>query len=115
MPVSAAQAVLTFAKAYTPLGPNNQSSGQLSPIRPWTPNRSMETKLRSNMAINRLKVNTPAQGCTMDQVLAYARMVMSEQAGNCFEQSALVCLFLYNHPGNLHFRYLFRSTCQRAV
>jgi len=104
MPDSAAQAALKFAKAYTPLGPNNQSSGQLAPVQPWTPTRSMETKTLSNMAINRLKANAPAQGCNMNDVLAYAHMVMKEQAGNCFEQSALVCLFLSTYPGNPDFR-----------
>ncbi|MEI7870402.1 MAG: hypothetical protein WCI11_21200 [Candidatus Methylumidiphilus sp.] len=104
MPNSVAQTALKFAKAYTPLGPNNQSSGQLAPVKPWTPSRSPETKMLSNLAINRLKANTPVQGCAMGNVLAYARMVMNERAGNCFEQSALVCLFLSVHPDNPYFR-----------
>lgn len=101
---TAGQAALKFAKACTPLGPNNQSSGQLGPLKPWTPTRSMEKKTLSNMAIERLKANTPAQGCTMAAVCDYAKLVMKERAGNCFEQSALVCLFLSMFPGNPYFR-----------
>ena len=77
---SAASAALKFAKAYTPLGPNNQSSGQLAPVQPYTPTRSMETKTLSNMAINRLKNQTPIQGCDMVAVLSYAELVMNENA-----------------------------------
>ena len=101
---TAGSAALKFAKAYTPLGPNNQGSGQVAAPKAWTPVKSVETKTLSKLAIDRLKANTPAQGCSMADVLAYAQLVMKEKAGNCFEQSALVCLFLSAYPGNLLFR-----------
>src|SRR5687767_12122810 len=104
MPDTAGSAALKFAKAYTPLGPDNQGAGQASAPKPWTPVASPETKLFSKLAIDLLKKSTPPPGCSMADVIGYANLVMKAKAGNCFEQSALVCLFLSVYPGNIIFR-----------
>jgi len=104
MPASAPQAALKFARAYTPLGPDNQSSGQTAPVKPWTPARTPAQKQDAKLGVTTLKKIAPTQGCTMTSVFAYAREVMKTKAGNCLEQSALVCLFLSKYPSNPNFR-----------